>query len=89
MKDCLLFLKMLTFLSDGLNYVWSLMLDLLKPKICCLNLITYIWTRSSLFGVQKNDFRVGPMSNLVKLSGSMFNIRLFEAKNKVSEFNHQ
>ena len=50
--------------SDGLNYVWSSMFD---AKIGCLNSITKIWTRSSLFDVRKNDVWICSMNNLVNL----------------------
>ena len=53
------------------------MLDCLKPKIGC----------SSSFDVQKNDVRVSSMSSLVNLAkallGSKFDVRSFEAKNRV------
>ena len=79
--------------SDGLNCVRNLMFDRLKPKIGCSSSITKISTRSSSFGVRKNDVRVCSMSSLVylvkALLGLMFNIRLFKAKNSVFEFDQK
>ena len=47
----------------------------------------------SSFNVQKNDVGVSSMSNLVNVVktvlGSKFDVRSFEAKNRVFEFDHQ
>ena len=64
-----------------------------KPKIGCSSLIIKICTRSNLFDVRKNDVQVSLMSNLVNLAKgllcSKFDVRLFKAKNRVLEFDHQ
>ena len=48
---------------------------------------------SSSFDVRKDDVRVSSMIDLVNvvkaLLGSKFDVRSFEAKNRVFEFNHQ
>ena len=41
--------KVIIIISDGLNYVQSLMFDCQRPKIGCSSLITKRWTRWSLF----------------------------------------
>ena len=54
---------------------------------------TNIWTRSSSFDVRIDDVQVSLMSNLVNLVkallDSKFDVRSFEAKNKVFEFDHR
>ena len=59
------------------------MFDRSKAKIWC----------SSSFDVRKIDVRVSSMSNLVNVMktvlGSKFDVRSFEAKNRVFEFDHQ
>ena len=69
------------------------MFDRSKPKIGCSSSITIRWTRLSSFDVRKNDVRVSSMSNLVNVVktvlGSKFDVRSFEAKNRVFEFDHQ
>ena len=81
------------YYSDGSKNVRSLMFDRLKPKIGCSSSITIRWTRSSSFDVRKNDVRVSSMSDLVNvvkaLLGSKFDVRSFEAKSRVFEFDHQ
>ena len=81
------------FISDGSNNVRSSMFDRSKPKIGCSSSITNRWTRSSSFDVRKNDVRDSLKSNLVNLVkallGSKFDVRSFEAKNRVFEFVHQ
>ena len=77
--------------SDGLNNFRSSMFDRSKPKIGCSSSITIRCL--SLFDVRKNDDPVSSMSNLVNvlkaLLGSKFDVRSFEAKNRVFEFDHQ
>ena len=72
--------------SDGSNNVRSSMFDHSKPKIGCSSSIT---TRSSSFDVRKSDVRDSSKSNLVNLVkallGSKFDVRSFEAKNRVFE----
>ena len=79
--------------SDGSNNVRSSMFDRSKAKIWCSSSITIRWTRSSSFDVRKNDVRVSSMSNLVNVVktvlGSKFDVRSFEAKNRVFEFYYQ
>ena len=79
--------------SDRLNYVRSLMFDRSKPKMGCSSSITNKKTCLGLVDVRKNDVRVSSMSNLVNvvkaLLGSKFDVRSFEAKNRVFEFDHQ
>ena len=62
--------------SDGLNYVGSLMFNRSKPKMGCLNSITNRWICLDSFNIQKNDVRVSFMCNLINLVktllGSMF-----------------
>ena len=69
------------------------MVDGPKPKIECSSSITNRLTRSSLFDVRKSEVRVSSKSDLVNLVkvllGSTFNVRSFEAKNRVFEFDHQ
>ena len=79
--------------SDGSNNVRRSMFDRSKPKIGCSSLITNRWTRSSSFDVRKSDVGVSSKSDLVNLVkallGSKFDVRSFEAKNRVFEFDHQ
>ena len=93
-SSCFPFLKVIfIYISDGSNYVWSLMFDGSKPKIGCLSLITKRWTWLSSFDVRKNDVWICSISNLVNLVkailGSMFDVWLFEVKNSVFKFDHQ
>ena len=75
------------------NYAWSSMFNGLNPEIGCSSSITKRWTRSSSFDVRKTDVRVCSLSNLVNLVkaplGSKFDVRSFEAKNRVFEFDDQ
>ena len=84
---------MISITSDGLNYVQSSMFNHSKQKIWCSSSIIKRWTHSSPFNVQKIDIRVCSMSSLVNLVkallGSMFEVRSFEAKNRVFEFDLQ
>ena len=61
--------------------------------IGCSSSITIKWTCLSSFDVRKNDVRASSMGNLVNvvkaLLGSKFDVRSFEAKNRVFEFDHQ
>ena len=63
----------------------------LKPKIRCSSSISKRWTRSSLFNVGKNDVLVRSMSNSANLAMgyTIFDVCLFEAKNRVFEFDYQ
>ena len=63
----LVFWRLFTFWSDGLNYVQSLIFECLKPKIGCSSLITKRWTRLSPFDVWKSDVQVWSMNNSVNL----------------------
>ena len=79
--------------SDGSNYVRSSMFDCSKPKIGCSSSNTNKWTRSSLFDVRKSDVQISRKSNLVNLVkallGLKFDVRSFEGKNRVFEFDFQ
>ena len=63
----------------------------LKPKIRCSSSISKRWTRSSILNVGKNDVLVRSMSNSANLvmGYTTLDVCLFEAKNRVFEFDHQ
>ena len=64
-----------------------------KPKIGCSSSINNRRICSSLFNVRKHDVQMSLMSDLVNLVksllGSMFDVHLFQAKNRVFEFHYQ
>ena len=74
-------------ISNGSNYVQSLMFDHSKPKMKCSSTIT---KSSSPFDVQKNDVQDCSMSDFVNLLkavlGSMFDVWSYDS---VFEFDHQ
>ena len=78
-------------ISDGLNYVQCSMSVRSNQEKGCLNAITKRWRRLSLFDIRRSDFRNCLMSNLVNpvMDPSRFNGHWIEAKNRLSEVNHQ
>ena len=82
----------LNWINKSSSDVGSSMFDCSKLKIGCSSLITYRWTCSSSFDVRKSDVRVSSKSDLVSLVkallGLKFDVRSFEAKNGVFEFDY-